>query len=120
MQHVVKGYVIEAEKDGYFYHRTRGWVRYENPEQAFVWPIEDVESILESAKKNSHRWKLLPGKLHSATHHLPVKGYTTIDHPPIHPSDLNDVDIYDGLIIELERDELFQVSSAFIGSDMSL
>lgn len=120
MQQLIKGYIIEAEKGGYYYHRTRGWIQYDSPTKAFVWSKEDAEQILESAKKNPRKWKLLPGKLYPATYYVPVKGYTTIDHPAIAAGSFGSGDIFTGSVLTTGSKELFQVSSAFVTVDVHL
>lgn len=120
MQQLIKGFVIEAEKGGYYYHRTRGWIQYDSPTRAFVWSKEDAEQILESSKKNAKKWKLLPGKLHPATYFVPVKGYTTIDHPAIAASEFGSSSIFTGQVLTADSNELFNVSSGFVTVDVHL
>lgn len=118
MRKIVNGYIIEAEKKGFFYHRTRAWIQYENPNQAFVWPPEEVEKIIESAKKLPDEWELKPAQLHSATWYAPVGGYTEINHPPFSVRDFGSPSIYKGSIYK--GNNRFNLNATIVGVEVHL
>jgi hypothetical protein len=118
MEKIVNGYIIESEKGGYYYHRTRGWIKYDSPNKAFVWPEEDVKKILEASSKNPDDWELRPGALHPATFFSPVAGQVVINHPAIKVKDFGSSAIYKGAVIS-DRPR-FNVVSNLVASDASL
>lgn len=81
MSKIVNGYIIEADKEGYYYHRTGGWIHYENSAMGYVWTEEEVEQILTAAQENAKDWELKPALLHPATYYAPVAGRVEINRP---------------------------------------
>lgn len=114
MQKIVNGFIIEADKKGYFYHRTRSWIQYDNPAQAYVWPEEEVKKILEAANNNPREWKIKPALLHPSTYYAPVDGKVEITSLGINAKEFGTPSFYKGGIIE-ERSRSFTVSSNIVG-----
>jgi hypothetical protein len=113
MQKIVNGFIIEADKSGYFYHRTRSWIKYDKPEVAFVWPEEEVKQIIEAASLKPEEWELKPAHLHPATYYAPIAGRVEINHPRFAAHDFKNPSIYKGGLYN-SRTNKFTVSSELI------
>lgn len=119
MQHVINGFIIEANKSGYYYHRTHSWIQYEKPEKAYVWPESEARKILEAAEKNPKEWELTPAVLHPATYFMPVDGKVMINQPGIRVNEFGNLSIYKGGIIK-DGANIFKVSSNIVSVSVSL
>ena len=119
MQKIVTGFIIEAKKSGYFYHRTRSWIKYEKPEMAYVWPEEEVKKILESASKNPKEWELKPETLYPATFYAPITGLVEINNPSFSAKDFGSSSIYKGGIFD-NQSKKFTVSSNLVSVAVTL
>jgi len=60
------GYVVEADKKGYFYNRLGQWAEYGSPAEGYVWSDEEVAAIKDACAKGTTKWELTPAKLHPA------------------------------------------------------
>lgn len=121
MSKIVEGYIIEAEKDGYYYHRTRSWIKYDSPTRAYVWTRREAKEILASAEKNPKEWRLKPSSLHPATFYAPVAGRVVINQPSFRAEQFGSSSIYSGQMFE-DVDVLsqFELSSSLVAIDVSL
>jgi hypothetical protein len=119
MQKIVNGFIIEANKSGYFYHRTRSWVKYDKPEMAYVWTEEEVKKILESSVKNAKEWELKPGTLYPSTFYAPVAGKVEINNPSYSAKEFGSASIYKGGMYDRSNGK-FTVTSEFVGSSVTL
>lgn len=61
----VKGFVVESELRGHFYHRSGCWVRYASPAVAYVWSPGEVVGILKASARG---WEHKPVLAHPAIH----------------------------------------------------
>lgn len=119
MSKIVNGFIIEAEKPGYYYHRSRMWIAYDKPEKGYVWTSEEVRAILDAANKDGAKWELKPGKLYPATYIAPTQGITEINNPAFAAKDFGTSRIYGGAIIK-NPSKSFTVVTNLIDVSVSL
>jgi len=122
MRKIVDGYIIEAEKDGYYYHRTGSWIKYDSPTQAYVWPEKEAKEILESARENPKAWRLNPDKLHPATFYSAIPAAVEINRPKFDAELLGSSRCYGGQMFEDigTQANRFEVATNLIASNVSL
>jgi hypothetical protein len=45
---LVKGYVIESQNKGHFYHRSGSWAKYTSPAEGYVWSPAESAAIAKT------------------------------------------------------------------------
>lgn len=78
MPDTINGYIIEADKPGFFYHRSGAWVPYQTAAQGYVWTADQASSIRDAANPG---WALKPTHAHPAIYH-PSTGTTILTGAP--------------------------------------
>jgi len=77
---LVRGFVLEGDQPGNYYHRSGAWVQYSCPASGYVWSGTDIHAILEDYEENPEEWPISPAKAHPAIHD-PSTGTTVLTGP---------------------------------------
>lgn len=64
----VKGYVLEAQHRGWYYHRTGKWIQYAGPENGYVWTPTQLKKIVDHFHAHPDEWRLPPAVAHEAVY----------------------------------------------------